>query len=206
MARKKFDYFNYFKDVSDIICEGAEHLYNALHNFDTQNLQKSLDVMHEIEHRADSRKHEMIKLLAHEFITPIEREDIVSLAQELDSVVDYLEDVLLRIYMYNVTKIKKDAIDFSEVIIKSTKELNAVLAEFKNFKHSDSIKKGIIEVNNFESKGDQILIQGVRNLSVSGASDRELYIWTDIYEHLEVCLDACEDVVDIIEEVIMKNT
>lgn len=206
MAKKKFDYFNYFKEVSDIICEASEHLYNTLHKFSAENLQNELESMHEIEHRADCAKHEMTKLLAHEFITPIEREDIVSLAQSLDSVVDSIEDVILRIYMFDVNEIKKEAIEFSEEIIKCSKELNIVLTEFKNFKHSEKIRESIIAVNNYESEGDKILIRGIRNLSVNPQSDKELFIWTDIYEHFEVCLDACEDVTDIIESVIMKNT
>lgn len=206
MAKKKFDYFNYFKEVSDIICDAAEHLYATLHKYDTETLQKELDIMHEIEHKADCTRHEMTKLLAHEFITPIEREDIVSLAQQLDTIVDCMEDVLLRLYMFNVTDIKEEAIGFADIIINCSKSLNTVLGEFKNFKHSNIIKEGIVAVNNFESDGDKLLVHGIRNLSVSECADKELFIWTDIYEHLELCLDACEDVTDIIESVIMKNT
>ncbi len=206
MAKKRFDYFNYFKEVSEIICEGAEYLHTALHEFDSNSLQEKLDTLHEIEHRADCTRHEMTAMLAHEFITPIEREDIVSLAQQMDTVVDYLEDVLLRIYMFNIQDIRKDAILFADSIIKCAKELDGVLAEFKNFKHSQTIKEKIVAVNNCESEGDKLLVDGIRELSVSNASDRELFVWTDIYEHLELCLDACEDVVDIIESVIMKNT
>ncbi|MFA7637166.1 MAG: DUF47 family protein [Monoglobales bacterium] len=206
MAKKKFDYFNYFKEVSDLICEAADHLHLALHNHDTSTLQEKIDVMHEIEHKADCAKHEMTKYLAHEFITPIEREDIISLAQALDTVVDNMEDVLLRIYMFNVESIKTEVLEYSDVIIKCAKELNGVLVEFKNFKNSEIIKSRIVAVNNFESDGDKLLVDGVRNLSINPGSDKDLFIWTDIFEHLELCLDACEDVTDIIEEVIMKNT
>lgn len=206
MAKKKFDYFNYFKEVSDIICEAAEHLNDALHNFNEEDLQSEINIMHEIEHRADSARHGMIELLAHEFITPIEREDIVALAQQLDTVVDNMEDVLLRIYMFNVKEIKADAVEFSEIIIKCAKELDSVLEEFKNFKRSQIIKDKIVAVNNCESEGDKILVDGIRKLSLDESSEKELFIWTDIYEHMEECLDACEDVMDIIESVIMKNT
>ncbi len=206
MAKKKYDYFAYFKEVSDIICEAAEHLHDTVHHFDATSLQKPLDAMHEIEHKADCVKHEMTKLLAHEFITPIEREDIVSLAQSLDTVVDYLEDVLLRAYMYNVQEMREDAVAFSELIIKCAKELNTVLSEFKNFKHSDTIREAIIAVNHCESEGDTILVRGIRSVFTGGQSDREIFMWTDLFERFEMCLDACEDVTDIIESVIMKNS
>ena len=199
MAKKKFDYFLYFKQISEIICEAAEFLHRVLRDFDSNALQKSIDYMHEIEH-------EMTQLLAHEFITPIEREDIVALAQELDNVVDKLEDVLLRIYMFGVKAIRKEAVAFSGVIVKCSGELDKVLAEFKNFKNSATIRDGIVAVNHYESDGDALLVENIRMLSASAVPDREFYMWTDIYEHLEECLDACEDVADIIESVIMKNT
>jgi uncharacterized protein Yka (UPF0111/DUF47 family) len=206
MAKKKFDYFNYFKDISDIICEAAQHLYKTLHSFNSDNLKENLNIMHEIEHKADCSKHEMMKFLVHEFITPIEREDIVSLAQCLDSVVDTIEDVLLRIYMFNVSDIRRDALSFSDIVVKCTEELNYVLSEFKNFKNSDKIKEAIVSVNDYESNGDSLLVNGIRELSDTGVSDREFFIWTDVLEHLEECLDSCEDAADIIEEVIMKNS
>ncbi len=206
MAKRKFDYFNYFSEVSDIICKAAEHLYNTLSDFDENALQKNLDTMHEFEHQADCIKHDMMQVLAHEFITPIEREDIVALAQQSDDVIDKIEDVLLRIYMFNIKEIKPYIIEFAKSIIGCAKKLNIVFGEFKNFKNSDTIRAGIVEVNKYESDGDKVLCDAIRHLSTSDTSDREFFVWTAILENLEDCLDACEDVADIIEEVIMKNT
>lgn len=206
MAKKKFDYFNYFKDVSSIICEAAQHLHSTLHNYNPESLIPELKAMHDIEHKADCAKHEMTKLLAHEFITPIEREDIVSLAQMLDTIVDNIEDVLLRTYMFNVKSITKEAIEFSDVLIRCTEKLDYVQKKKKNFKNPTKLREYIVEVNNCESEGDKLLVDGVRSIAVSNCSDRDLFIWTELYEHLEDCLDSCEDVTDIIEEVILKNT
>ena len=33
-----------------------------------------------------------------------------------------------------------------------------------------------------------------------------LMIWTEILQKLEICCDACEDVADDIESVVMKNS
>lgn len=68
--------------------------------------------MHEIEHSADLEAHEITKRLAKEFITPIEREDILLLVHKIDDITDCIEDVLLHMYMYNVRVIKEDAIKF----------------------------------------------------------------------------------------------
>ena len=206
MAKKKFDYFDYFKRVSEIICEASVHLHDTLHSFNPETLKEELDTMHQIEHKADDIRHEMMRYLTHEFITPIEPEDIVTLAQSLDTVVDSMEDVLLRMYMFDAKTVRNEAVKFADLITQCSKELDIVCLEFKNFKKSESIKEHIVAVNNSESEGDALLVSAMRRLSVSDTTDRELFVWTDIFEHLELVLDACEDVTDIIETVVMKNS
>jgi uncharacterized protein Yka (UPF0111/DUF47 family) len=151
-------------------------------------------------------KHEMLKHLAHEFMTPIEREDIVSLSMELDEVVDKVEAVFQRIYMFNIESIRPQAIEFSQLVVKCCKSLVVVMEEFKNFKRSKCLKNFIIEVNSIESEGDVFYTNCMRSLFLEDADTRSLLIWTTIYDLLEDSLDACEDAADVIEGVIMKNT
>lgn len=70
-----------------------------MNNFDADQLQNKMKEMHVIEHGGDEARHEMIKKLAKEFITPIEREDVVSMADFIDTVTDTIEDVLIRMYI-----------------------------------------------------------------------------------------------------------
>lgn len=206
MAKKKFDYFDYFKEISGIIGEAAEHLNKTLNSFDVAELKANLDTMHEIEHKADSCRHDMMQVLMHEFIPPIESEDIAALAQCLDTVVDTIEDVLLEIYMLNVTEIRPAALEFAGLIMKCTKGLDDVISEFKNYKNSKSIRDAIVSVNNFESEGDALLVECVRELSTSDETDRSFFVWNDVYNHFEECLDSYEEAANVIEEVIMKNS
>ena len=60
---------------------------------------------------ADGKKHDMLDKLAKEFIPPIEREDIVALSQQIDTMTDKVEDVLMRVYMSNVQEIEPDALE-----------------------------------------------------------------------------------------------
>ena len=74
--------------------------------------------MHTVEHAADEKKHEMLHILAKAFITPIEREDIILLSQNIDEVTDKIEDVLLRLYCNNVQSILPDALGLVSVVIR----------------------------------------------------------------------------------------
>ncbi len=205
-GKKDFDYFAYFREVAGIVTEASEFLDKIMSEFDYNTFSEKMDEMHKIENRADAAKHVMVEHLSHEFITPIEREDIIALSQEIDNVVDCIDDVVRWIYMYNVKTIRPETLDFTALISKQCMALKSTIDEFENFKSTKLIKDMIVEVNNIENKGDALHAKSIRNLYSDGTSDRDIIIWSNILEGLEKCLDAAEDCVDIIESVIMKNS
>ncbi|NLA13610.1 MAG: DUF47 family protein, partial [Tissierellia bacterium] len=78
MARKT-DYFEGFIKLAEYSYNAAKLLDDTLRDFNKDSLQKTMKLMHEIEHTADLEGHEITKKLLKEFITPIEREDIMLL-------------------------------------------------------------------------------------------------------------------------------
>ena len=60
-----------------------------------------LNTMHNIEHSADMKKHEMNEALAKAFVTPVDREDLDLLSHKLDDITDTLEEVLYLQYSEN---------------------------------------------------------------------------------------------------------
>lgn len=198
-------YFLGFIRLVDFSNQAAELLRNIIENYDNAKLSELKDKMHYIEHSADLEKHLMIEKLSREFITPIEREDIIDIAQKIDDVTDAIEDVLMRLYMYDVKEINQNLRDFTEVICNCCKGLSVAVNEFANFKRSNTLKDAIIEVNNLEEVGDRLYIDSVRQLFTNTTDARELIIWEVLYNLVEKCCDSCESVADAIETVIMKN-
>ena len=115
---RDFDYFEYFNSCADYICRAAEYLDDSIRHFQHETFFDRVGVMHKIENDADSGKHTMMTRLAHEFLPPIEREDIIALSGELDNVVDMIDDVMLRIYMFNAVRILPGAEEFTGLIVK----------------------------------------------------------------------------------------
>ncbi|NLF80710.1 MAG: DUF47 family protein [Clostridia bacterium] len=203
---KNFNYFDSFVRMVDFSCRAAELLTHTLDNFDPHELSVKVREMHTIEHAADMEYHEMQKHLAREFITPIEREDIIRMGQELDEVTDCVEDVLLRMYMYNIQHVPDEAKQMCAIIEKCCRALREAMREFHNFKKSRSINSRIIEVNRLEEDCDRIYIEGNRNLYANCAEPMTVYAWASTFTRLEKCCDACEHVADAMERIIMKNS
>lgn len=207
MARKKDNnYFGMFIEMADYSVLAAAKLHRVLTNYNADKLDEITKDMHEIEHAGDKKKHDLTTKLASEFMTPIEREDIMHLADEIDNVIDCIEDSLLRAYMFNITEIRAEAVEFTETIVKCVNALKNTLIEFENFRKSTTIKNKIVEVNRLEDEGDAIYIRAMRRLYTECKDPIAIVSWTVMFDQLEKCCDKCEHVADIVENVIMKNS
>lgn len=204
--KNEYSYFEAFVNLSKFASASAQILHKTLGSFDASVLPEKLTEMHEIEHNADLAKHEVMNHLVKEFLPPIEREDITKLSQEIDDVTDSVEDVLIFISMFNIKKIRPEILEFTELVEKCCKSLDEALVEFKSFKNSKALKAKIIEVNDFEEEADRLYIDMISNLYRTSTDPIELMTWTEIMHKLESCCDNCEDVADIIEEIVMKNS
>ncbi|MGI5985550.1 MAG: DUF47 family protein [Clostridiales bacterium] len=204
---KKMDsfYFNNFVESAAISCEAAEMLKSVLVNFDTKSLNDNKIKIHEIEHKGDDKRHEMTQALVRAFITPIERDDILKLSQYIDDVTDSIEDILIRIYINNVTQIREDSIEFADLLIQCCNTMKEMLEEFPNFKKSKKLGELIIEINRLEEIGDDMYVKCMRDLHTSTTDPLEIIAWREIYEFFEICCDTCENVADIVEGITIGN-
>ena len=207
MARKKdTNYFDTFVELAGYSCQAANLLNEIMNDYKADELQAKMKEMHTIEHSGDEARHAVIRRLAKEFITPIEREDIMAMTDAIDNVTDTIEDVLMRMYMFNIRYVREYAIKMTEVIVKCCNTLKKALDEFYNFRKSQSLHNLIVEINRLEEVGDQLFMEATRDLYVTCTDYKEVMAWDTAYHYLETCCDACEDVADAIENVIMKNS
>lgn len=207
MARKKdVNYFNTFVELAEYSCQAASLLNEIITNFNAEELQARMKEMHDIEHRGDEARHVMIRTLVKEFITPIEREDILAMADAIDEVTDTIEDVLMCMYMYNITYVRDYAFKMTEVVVRCCDALKQLLNEFHNFRRSQKLHGLIVEINHLEEEADRLFTEAIRHLYVTCKDVLEITAWDKIYNYLEKCCDACEHVSSVIESVVLKNS
>ncbi len=208
MGKKhRFDYFDAFKRLSELAIEESDLLIEVIENFGTaEEIRDVMEKAHRIEHSGDEQNHLIFQTVATDFITPIEREDIIELTQHLDDIIDYIEDVIQRFYMYDVHFMHDDALEFARIIKKSCLALDKAMDDFRNFKKSEKFKELIIDVNSYEEEADQLLIKVIRDLHTT---DRDkpmrVLVWSQIFNRMEKCSDACEHAADTMSTILLKN-
>lgn len=205
--KRKFDYFNAFEALSEVAVAEADLLIEAIEGFtEAGALGDTMTRAHELEHKGDEINHAIFKSVATDFITPIEREDIIELAQMLDDIIDYIEDVMQRFFMYDVHFMHRDASEFAGLIKQSCMALDRAMEDFRNFKKSKKFKSLIIDVNNYEEEADALFMKVIRSLHTD---DREnpmrVLVWSQIFDRMEKCCDACEHAADTMNTILLKN-
>lgn len=206
MSNKNSFYYRNFVESAEVSCEAAAALKEILCHFSVDTLEENMVKLHELEHKGDNKRHEITNVLVRAFITPIEREDILKLSQLIDDVTDCIEDILIRIYINNVTHIREDSIEFADIVIRCCDAMKDMLEEFPHFKKSKKLGEFIIEINRLEELGDDVYVKCMRNLHTTSKDPFEIIAWREIYEFFEKCCDTCENVADIIESIAIGNT
>ena len=157
MSKKQDDfYFQNFIECAGYSCQAAHLLKEILSDFRPEDTRLRLDELHKIEHEADMKKHELSDRLTKAFITPIEREDIAALSEQIDDLTDKIEEVFIRIYINNVKAIRPEALKMLELVIQCCEEVCGLMREFANFRRSKELKDRIIQINSLEEEADRL--------------------------------------------------
>ncbi len=207
MANKadKFYFENLIK-AAEQSCRAAEYLAKLFKSYMPEKLGSALSDMHEIEHTGDGIKHEMTSALAKAFVTPVDREDIALISQRIDNVTDSIEDVLQRFYVDQIQSILPEAVIFADKLVECCDLMIQMLKEFENFKKPEKLRELVIALNHAESECDSLYLSSVLAVRKHCTDVLDIMFWREIYDCLEACADACEDVGDCVEMVVMKNT
>ena len=209
MARKsgKFNYFDAFAAQAELAVKESELLMSVIKDFErAEDLYDRLPEAHKIENDADDVHHSILDALLPDFVPPLDREDITSLAAALDEVVDLIEELILSFYMYDVHFMHSDAIEFATILHKSCVALAGAVKEFPRARKSETFKKGIVEVNDFEEEADRLHLRAVHTLFTDDSEHfMRVMVWSSIFELFEDCLDQCETVADQMTSIVLKN-
>lgn len=199
-------YFENFVSAADCACRAANHLAQCLSSYHFSSIRAMLDRMHALEHEADTKKHEMSAALAKAFVTPIDREDLAVLSQNIDEVVDVIEEVLQRFYVDQIRTIPADALVFARKLVDCCEVMKRMLTELVHFKKPEKLREMIIDLNHMEEECDRLYLEATLNARKQGGDVLDILAWREIYDRMEACADACEHVGDCVEMVVMKNT
>ena len=198
---KKSFFFTQFDKHATNSLEAAVALERLLSDF-TEVERKVRDI-HAIEHYGDKLTHEIMRELNETFVTPLDREDIVGLASRIDDVTDVAYDVSELVHLYKIRAIRPAATRQAQALVSATEEMVKMIARLESLK---DLEPHWIKLHTFENEGDQIFREAVAELFANVSDPIEIIKWKDIHSLIEVAIDRCEDVANIVEMIVIKHS
>ena len=155
------------------------------------------------EQEGDRITHDIIHRMHTTTVTPLDREDIFSLAAALDDVVDYTEEASDFLGLYRIEAPMEQAQQLAGVLRDCGRNLGLALGKLKGLR---DLQPYLVEVNRLENEGDRISRQALASLFAGGIDPVVIIRWKDVFERLEQAIDACEHVAHILEGIVVKQT
>lgn len=206
MAKKTNEYFLLIEQQAAICVEAAALLENILTEYSAAGMAVRRVEMHAVERRADGICHDIRNRLSAAFITPIDQEDILHLAQLLDDVTDALDEVALECYMFRLAELPAGAPAFAGLTHRCVGKLCEAAIELRNFRSSGRLRALLAEVNTLEEQADDAYATAIHDLFAEDAAPRTLIAGKEIFDCMEACCDLCGHAADVMDQIIIKNT
>jgi predicted phosphate transport protein (TIGR00153 family) len=199
MPRKSI-FFTLFNQHAQNALEATQALERLLSDFsDVDN--KARDI-HAIEHYGDKLTHQIMQELNGTFVTPLDREDIVGLASRLDDITDVCHDVAEMVVLYKVGSIRPLAVQQAKVLVAAAEHLVTAL---KDLEKLAGLEQHWIKIHTLENEGDTLFRTAVADLFAHSTDPVEIIKWKDLHGLIEVAIDRCEDVANIVETIVIKH-
>ncbi len=155
-----------------------------------------------LEEEGDRITHDILHGLHSTRVTPIEREDIHSLAAALDDVVDLTEETADVLGLYAIEAPMEQAVQLTAVLRDAGQAVSAALGQLKSL---PAMAPHLAEVDRLEDEGDRISRQALVALFAGGIDPMVVIRWKDVFERLEQAIDACERVAHVLEGIAVKQ-
>jgi predicted phosphate transport protein (TIGR00153 family) len=192
-------FFSMFVELSETVNEAANALVEMLRDFNDP--ERHAEKIKQLEHKADTITHSLIKKLNQTFITPFDREDIHMLSSRIDDVLDFIDAAAKRLVLYQIRQVRPGVVELAEILQLSAAR---ILDAIRVLDTRDHILDDCIEINRLENEADRISRVLIAQLFTEEKDPVEILKWKEIIEALETGTDKAEDVANVIEAITLK--
>src|SRR5947209_8209046 len=197
-------FLNYFQQAADNL-KKAGNLYVGLSKINSRDELVGLrDEIKRLEHIGDELTHRIFEELNLSFITPFDREDIYELAKCIDDVLDIIDHVAELLLLYQIDKLESDVSLLLTVVNRAITEIHLSVRLLRQMNY-DSLREHIVRVHEMENEGDRLYRMFMGKLFAEQKDAILLLKYNSLYDEMEHAIDKCEDLMNSIESIMLKN-
>lgn len=205
LVPKDKNFFRLFAQSSNNLVEISK-VFSEMVNAPIERRPELLKKISDLEHVGDEITHQIFTELSTNFITPFDREDISYLASSLDDIVDYIDGSAKRLETYKIGDTSSAMKKLCEIIEHSAKEIHVAVSNLKDMSNVVRVREAIVRINSLENHADDIFDNAIADLFENEKDAIKIMKVKEVLSNMETATDKCEDVANVIETIIVKNT
>ncbi|MBP1928124.1 uncharacterized protein Yka (UPF0111/DUF47 family) [Methanolinea mesophila] len=172
---------------------------------DFSDVKNKVHQIEQMEHDGDRITHEIYEQLNRTFITPLEPEEISKLASALDDILDYIDGTAQKMLNYGIEETDTHMSELAKLVQLSVVELEEAVKSIRAIKEPRMIEERCIEVNRLENLADDVLAHAINEIFRTN-DPIAIIKFKDIYEHLEIATDKCEDAANVLSDIAIRHS
>jgi predicted phosphate transport protein (TIGR00153 family) len=193
-------FYGLLEKDADGVASGARELRALVGDF--QHAEAHRRRIHDLEGDGDELTHAILALLNRTFVTPVDRQDIYSLASHLDDVLDSTEAVADLLVLHRIPEPIPQFRMQSDVLVGATAAVARAVRGLRSFRSAD---RAWVDITRFERDGDHVYRMAVAELYSGDHDAMDVLKWRDVLEEMETAIDRCEDVANTLESIALKH-
>jgi predicted phosphate transport protein (TIGR00153 family) len=194
----------YFEQSADNLKEAAAVYASLAKATNREEMAVIRDQIKKLEHVGDKLTHNIFEELNKSFITPFDREDIYSLTKSLDDVLDLMDHVSDIFVLYRIEKLEDGMVMLLEVTRRAVNDIHKAIHGLRKPDY-DKVREQVISVHALENEGDRLYRHFIGSLYADERDAIRLMKYSAIYNELEQTIDRCEDLMNAIESIVLKQ-
>jgi len=168
-----------------------------------------IEEVHEYETSADKILEDLIRLLYESLSTPINRDQLHTLALDLDRVLDELQHVCNAVGAYHINEATPEARTMAALTADACLRLDrAVLALADKTRGQETLEL-CKEIDRIEHEADTLRQNAIKKMFEDEGDDEAAWRaikLRELYTLLETAIDSCKRAAGTIEEILIENT
>jgi uncharacterized protein Yka (UPF0111/DUF47 family) len=196
-------FFDFLERQANVAHEGAK----ALSRFreDSVSAESVSATMNELEHRGDATVHELEDALARTFVTPIDREDLHKISNELDNIIDLMNLAARSCCLFGLERPTPPMVALMDTLVEGTRILATAMPMLRNRSYGHLVEEAR-KIRKLEKEGDQVFRRELTRLfHDEGIDARQLMKEKEILEDLEAAVDECDHVAETLSNLAVKH-
>lgn len=200
-------FFVLLEELSDNLkvgCTIFRDLIFQIEGLSEDEIKKRLLIIKDCEQKSDRAKVAIMDELWRAFITPIDREDIHTLAINIERTLDMLNGTSRKIEIFKLRKIPVNACTFADIIVDIAK-LQSELVQ--GLRAKKDVRKKVEAMHKLEHRADELFHESIAALFNNDDKYHtvENMKFKEFYEHLEMIVDSIDYIGKLIHGIRMKQ-